>query len=136
MTLPEDMLAHNRQVIADFRANGGGEPGRHLLLLATTRARTGHKRTSPTMYIPDGDRLLVMQPNAGSPRHRTWTHTVAAPPDAPVETTAETSQARAGAPRGEERDRVGADLPRQYPFFTDHQNKVSRTIPVVSVERL
>src|SRR5262249_59348063 len=105
MTLPEDMLAHNRQVIADFRANGGVEPGRHLLLLTTTGARTGHKRTSPMMYIPDGDRLLVMASNAGAPRHPNWYHNLVAHPDVTVEITGGTYQAPPRPPQGQERER-------------------------------
>ena len=135
MTLPEDMLAHNRQVIADFRANGGVEPGRHLLLLTTTGARTGQKRTSPMMYIPEGDRLLVIASNAGAPRHPNWYHNLVAHSDVTVEVTGETYEARARVTRGEERERLWADITRQFPFFAEHESRVSRTIPVVSLER-
>jgi deazaflavin-dependent oxidoreductase (nitroreductase family) len=135
MTLPQDMLAHNRQVIADFRANGGVEPGRHLLLLTTTGARTGEERTSPMMYVPDGDRILVIASNAGAPELPNWYHNLVAHPDVTVEVTGDTYPARAVVTAGAERERVWAEITRQYPFFLDHQAKVTRTIPVVALER-
>jgi deazaflavin-dependent oxidoreductase (nitroreductase family) len=136
MTLPEDMLAHNRQVIADFRANGGVEPGRHLLLLTTTGARTGQERTSPMMYVPEGDRLLVIASNAGAARHPNWYHNLVAHPEVTVEVTGETYPARARVTAGAERERLWADITRQYPFFLDHQAKITRTIPIVSLDRV
>jgi deazaflavin-dependent oxidoreductase (nitroreductase family) len=136
MTLPDDMLAHNRQVIADFRANGGVEPGRHLLLLTTTGARTGQERTSPMMYVPEGDRLLVIASNAGAARHPNWYHNLVAHPDVTVEVTGETYPARARVTAGDERERLWADITRQYPFFLDHQAKITRTIPIVSLDRV
>ena len=135
MTIPEDMLAHNRQVIADFRANGGVEPGRHLLLLTTTGARTGEERTSPMMYVPEGDRVLVIASNAGAIHHPNWYHNLVAHPEVTVEVTGETYPARARVTTGEERERLWADITRQYPFFLDHQAKITRTIPIVSLDR-
>jgi deazaflavin-dependent oxidoreductase (nitroreductase family) len=136
MTLPEDMLAHNRQVIADFRANGGVEPGRHLLLLTTTGARTGQARTSPMMYVPEGDRLLVIASNAGARHHPNWYHNLVARPEVTVEVTGDTYQARARVTEGEERDRLWAEITGRFAFFLDHQTKIERTIPIVSLERV
>ena len=136
MSLPDDMLAHNRQVIADFRANGGVEPGRNLLLLTTTGARTGESRTSPMMFVPDGDRVLVLASNAGAVRHPNWYHNLVAHPDVTVEVTGDTYQARAHDLRGEERERLWAEITQKFPFFLDHQSKIERTIPIVALERV
>jgi deazaflavin-dependent oxidoreductase (nitroreductase family) len=136
MTLPEDMLAHNRQVIADFRANGGVEPGRHLLLLTTTGARTGETRTSPMMYVPEGDRLLVIASNAGATHHPNWYHNLVANPDVTVEVTGDTYRARARVTEGQERERLWAEITGQYAFFLDHQARIERTIPIVSLDRV
>jgi deazaflavin-dependent oxidoreductase (nitroreductase family) len=136
MSLPDDMLAHNRQVIADFRANGGVEPGRNLLLLTTTGARTGESRTSPMMFVPDGDRVLVLASNAGAVRHPNWYHNLVVHPDVTVEVTGDTYQARAHDLRGADRDRLWAEITQKFPFFLDHQSKIERTIPIVALERV
>ena len=135
MTLPDDMKAHNRKVIEDFRAHGGVPDGRPLLLLTTIGARSGIMRTTPMMFIPEADRLLVVASNAGAPRHPDWYHNLVAHPDVSVEVTGESFPATAAVLDGEERDRVFTEIVAKYPFFADHQAKVLRTIPVVALTR-
>ena len=135
MTLPDDMKAHNRAVIEDFRANGGVPDGRPLLLLTTTGRRSGEPRTTPMMYIPDGDRLLVIASNAGAPRHPDWYRNLVANPQVTVEVTGDTYAATAVVPKPAERDRLFAEVVVKYAFFADHQAMVTRKIPVVVLER-
>jgi deazaflavin-dependent oxidoreductase (nitroreductase family) len=135
MTIPEDMKAHNRKLIAEFRARGGAEEGRPLLLLTTIGRRSGEPRTTPMMFIPDGDRLLVIASNAGAPKDPDWYRNLVEHPAVTVEVTGDTYPAIAVVPHGAERDRLFAEVVARYPFFADHQAKVGRTIPVVVLER-
>ena len=128
--LPADMKAYNRKVIEEYRANKGAG-GRPLLLLTTTGARTGEPRTTPMMYVRDGDRLLVIASNAGAPKHPDWYRNVVANPEVTVEVDTEKFEATAEGPSGAERDRLFAGIVEKYPFFADHQAGVTRTIPVV-----
>jgi deazaflavin-dependent oxidoreductase (nitroreductase family) len=132
--LPPDIQAHNRRVIEEYRANGGAGD-RPLLLLTTVGARTGQLRTTPMMFIPDGDRIMVVASNAGAWRHPDWYRNVLAHPQVTVERGAEKYQAQASVPQGAERDRLFDAICRQYPFFADHQAKVTRRIPVVVLTR-
>jgi deazaflavin-dependent oxidoreductase (nitroreductase family) len=133
--LPADIKAHNRKLIEEFRANKGmGD--RALLLLTTTGARTGLSRTTPMMYIPDGDRLLVIASNAGAPAHPDWYRNLVANPEVTVEVGAETYPATAIVPTGAERDELFASVAERYPFFAEHQSRVTRRIPVVVLERV
>jgi len=132
--LPSDMRAHNRKVIEDFRANKGAGD-RPLLLLNTVGARTGQSRTTPMMYVPDGDRLLVIASNAGAPRHPDWFHNLVASPKVTVEVGDQVYEATAVVTQGEERDRLFGEIAERYPFFIDHQAKIDRQIPVVALER-
>lgn len=133
--LPQDMKAHNRKVIEDFRADGGAGD-RPLLLLTTTGRRTGEHRTTPMMYVPDGDRLLVIASNAGAPKHPDWYLNLVADPRVTVEVGAQTYNAVAVVTTGAERERLFAGIQAKYPFFTDHQAGVQRQIPVVALERV
>jgi deazaflavin-dependent oxidoreductase (nitroreductase family) len=135
VTMPDDVKAYNQKLIEEFRANGGVEPGRPLLLLTTKGARSGEERTTPMMFIPDGDRLLVIASNAGAPRHPDWYYNLLAHPEVTVEVTGDTYQATAEVPGGAERDRLFAEVCGKHPFFTEHQAKVSRAIPVVALVR-
>ena len=80
-----DQNTYNRQLIEEFRADrdkgGGAMKGRPLLLLTTTGAKSGQLRTKPMMFIPDGDRLLVIASNAGAPAHPDWYRNLEAHPE-------------------------------------------------------
>jgi deazaflavin-dependent oxidoreductase (nitroreductase family) len=134
---PTERQAYNRQLIEEFRANQGGGPmaGRPLLLLTTTGVKTGQRRTSPMMYVPDGDRLLVIASNAGALAHPDWYRNLVANPDVTVEVGDETYAARAVVLDGAERERVWAGIVERYPFFVEHQAKITRQIPVIALER-
>jgi deazaflavin-dependent oxidoreductase (nitroreductase family) len=137
MSLPEDMGAHNAQVIEQFRANGGKSPtGGPMLLLTTTGARTGQARTTPMMFIPGDQHLMVIASNAGATKNPDWYHNLLADPAVTVEAEGEKYQANAVVPRGDERDELFAGVVEKYPFFGDHQAKAGRTIPVVVLERV
>ena len=133
--LPTDMKAHNRKVIEEFRANEGAPEGRPLLLLNTTGVRSGVRRTTPMMYVPDGDRLLVIASNAGAPKDPDWFRNLVADPAVTVEVGPEVYEATAVVTTGDERARLFAGIVENYPFFADHQAGVSREIPVVALER-
>lgn len=131
------MRETNRKVIEQFRA-GGEIDGMHrdrLLLLTTTGARTGQRRTTPMMFHGDGDRVVVIASNVGAPRHPDWYLNLVANPRVVVEIGDETYDAVATTLSGAERERVWTDLVALYPFFTDHQAKTSRQLPLVALTR-
>ena len=134
-----DQNDYNRQLIEDFRANrgksGGPFAGRPLLLLTTTGAKSGQRRTTPMMFIPDGDRLLVIASNVGAPAHPDWYRNLVAHPDVTVEVGTETFDATAVVTQGAERDRLWTRIVELYPFFTGHQAKTTRQIPVIALSR-
>lgn len=130
---------YNRQLIEEFRANrsnaDGPFKGRPLLLLTTIGAKSGQRRTTPMMYIPDGDCLLVIASNAGAPAHPDWYYNLVAHPHVTVEIGPETFDATAVIVEGEERHRLWTRIVELYPFFAEHQAKVSRQIPVIALSR-
>jgi deazaflavin-dependent oxidoreductase (nitroreductase family) len=132
--MPSDILAHNRSLIEEFRTNGF-PAGRALLLLTTTGRRTGEARTSPMMYVPDGERLLVIAANAGAVEHPMWYGNLVAEPHVHVEVGAESYDATAVTLTGDERAERFAGIVENYPFFGEYQQKLTREIPVVALER-
>jgi deazaflavin-dependent oxidoreductase (nitroreductase family) len=133
MTMPEDMLAHNRQLIEEFR-EAGGFPERPLLLLTTTGRRSGQERTSPMMYVPSGDRFLVIASNAGAADHPLWYGNLVADPHVTVELPGRRVEARAEPLTGDDYDREWAAIKQSFPFFADHETKAGdRRIPVVAL---
>ena len=134
-----DQNAYNRQLIEEFRASRGKSSnpmlGRPLLLLTTTGAKSGQLRTTPMMYIRVDDQLLVIASNAGAPSHPDWYYNLVAHPEVTVEVGNEIFDAIAIVTEGEERQRLWTRVVEQYPFFADHQAKVTRQIPVIVLKR-
>jgi deazaflavin-dependent oxidoreductase (nitroreductase family) len=133
-----DPLGANRKMIDEFRAaRDRDEPmARPMLLLTTTGADSNQARTVPIMYVPDGDRLLVIGSNAGAPAEPAWVRNVRAHPRVEVEVGRQTVEAEARVTSGEERDQLFADIAARYPFFLEHQAGTERTIPVIVLTRL
>jgi deazaflavin-dependent oxidoreductase (nitroreductase family) len=136
MTMPTDLLAANRELIEKFRADGGASmKNRPLLLLTTVGRRTGQRRTSPMMYVRDGDRLLVIASNAGAPADPLWYRNLVAEPAVTVELPGDEFAARATPLTGGDYDRQWSAIKEQFPFFAGHEIRAGRQIPVVALIR-
>ncbi|MFG2091520.1 nitroreductase/quinone reductase family protein [Spirillospora sp. NPDC048824] len=128
----------NRQVIEEFRANGGRvggvfEDGR-LLLLTTTGARSGARHTTPLGYLPDGaHRVLVIASAGGSPKHPAWFRNLVANPRVTVESDAFTYEADAVVLEGGERDAAFARAAEADPGWAEYETRSGRTLPVVAL---
>ncbi len=133
------MLAFNRTVIEEFRANGGRVTGQFagapLLLLTTTGEKSGEARTTPLVYSSDGNRIVIIASYAGAPKHPAWFLNLRANPEVTIELDDETFAARAIIPDGEERQRLFDQQAAAMPQFNEYQSKTSRQIPVVVIER-
>lgn len=131
----------NRQVIEEFRANGGrvGGPieGGRLLLLTTTGARSGAPHTTPLGYLPDGDgRVLVIASAGGAPKHPAWYHNLVAHPRVTVEAGVFAYEAQAVVLEGAERDRAFARAVDSDPGWSEYQEKTDRVLPVVALAEI
>jgi deazaflavin-dependent oxidoreductase (nitroreductase family) len=131
----------NQRMIEEFRANNGQVisgplAGMPLLLLTTTGAKSGQTRVSPLAYTKDGDRLVIIASKGGAPTNPDWFYNVRANPTVTVEVGTERFQARATIPQGQERERLYKQMAQQLPVFAEYQQKTSRQIPVILLERL
>lgn len=137
MSYDRDWNAFNKDVIVQFRANGGQVPGRKypLILLTTTGAKSGLPRTIPLNYSTDGDRIIVIASKAASPTHPDWYHNLVANPEAIIEIGSEKFPVRAQIAEGQERERLFNAQAVLMPFFAEYQQQTTRQIPVVIFER-
>ncbi|MEV5648331.1 nitroreductase family deazaflavin-dependent oxidoreductase [Nocardia sp. NPDC052254] len=61
-----------------------GPIGAPIILLTTLGRKSGQPRTSPLLYVHDGDTLYVVGSNFGQARHPAWTANLLALPEATV----------------------------------------------------
>jgi deazaflavin-dependent oxidoreductase (nitroreductase family) len=128
----------NAKVIEEFRANGGKVGGQFegapLLLLHSTGAKSGQARVSPTMYLADGDNLVVFASKGGAPTSPDWYHNLVANPRASVEVADRTVNVVAHVADGDTRDRLWSRQKALFPQFAEYEAKTTRQIPVVVLE--
>jgi deazaflavin-dependent oxidoreductase (nitroreductase family) len=134
-----DMDEFNKGVIDEFRANdgrvGGPFEGAPLLLLTSIGAKSGAARTTPLMYLPDGERIVIFASKAGAPRNPAWYHNLLANPSATVEVGGDIFDVDVSLATGDERERLFSQQSALMPQFADYAQKTTRQIPVVVLER-
>jgi deazaflavin-dependent oxidoreductase (nitroreductase family) len=132
------MSDFNRKVIDEFRANegkvGGPFEGAPVLLLTSTGAKSGEQRTTPVVYQPDGDRMVIFASKAGAPENPAWYHNLRANPSAIVEVGPDTVEVEAVVTDGDERERLFSKQKQLMPQFADYEQKTTRQIPVVALQ--
>ena len=121
-----------------FRATNGRVGGRlvgsPVLLLVTTGRKTGRRRTTPLLYLPDGDRYVTVASNGGAAKHPVWWLNLQAYPEATVEVGGRKTRVRAMEAQGGEKTRLWKGLVRMYPSYESYQRRTDREIPVVLLE--
>ncbi len=135
-----EMNDWNQQIIAEFRANAGkvGGPfeGAPMVLVQHKGARTGTERTTPLMYLPNGDDIVIFASKAGAPDNPDWYHNLLAHPETTAELGTETVAVRARVAEGDERDDLWTRQKAAYPQFQGYEDATDRIIPVVVLERI
>jgi F420H(2)-dependent quinone reductase len=124
-----------------YRASGGriGHriPGIEgpMLLLDHVGARTATKRTSPLLYIPDGENVVIVASKGGFPKHPAWFHNLRANPETTVQIGTERRRVRARVATPEERPRLWRKATELYGAYDDYQARSrGREIPLVVLE--
>jgi F420H(2)-dependent quinone reductase len=112
----------------------GSLDGNPILLLTTTGRKSGQPRTAPVIYMPDGDRMVIIGTNAGNLRTPAWALNLEAHPDAEVEVGRERRQVRARIAAGEDRADLWRRINEQYSGFDDYAAKTARDIRVFVLE--
>ena len=133
-----EMSDFNRKVIDEFRTNegkvGGPFEGAPVLLLTSTGAKSGERRTTPVVYQPDGDRMVIFASKAGAPENPAWYHNLRANSTATVEVGNDTVEVEAVITDGDERERLFSKQKVLMPQFADYEKKTERQIPVVALQ--
>ena len=105
-----------------------------MLLLDHVGAKSGTKRTSPLLYIKDGDDLVLVASKGGYPRHPGWFHNLQAHPDTTVQVGSERREVHARVATPEERERLWPRVVESYGSYRDYQERTEREIPLVILE--
>jgi F420H(2)-dependent quinone reductase len=124
---------------AVYRATGGRIGGSlpgvpPMLLLDHVGARSGRHRTTPLVYMPDGERMVVVASKGGYPQDPAWLHNLTAHPDAEVQVGRDRRPVHAHVASTHERSELWPKALKFNPMWGRYQERTSRQIPVVVLE--
>lgn len=109
-------------------------PGQPVCLLHTTGARSGQPRTTPLLYTPRGDQVIVVASKGGAPSPPAWYHNVCAHPDIEVEIRGKRRPMRARELAGDERRSTWAYVNDHYDGYELYERDSGRVLPVIVLE--
>lgn len=109
--------------------------GATTLVLTTTGRKSGKPRSVALIYAADGDRAIVIASMGGAPQHPQWYRNIEANPDVQVQIRGDRFAARAVTLEGDARERAWAIAAAQWPNYDVYQERTTRVIPVVALER-
>ena len=121
------------------RTNGrlGAKLLRFPAALVTTKGRrTGEPRTTATLYLRDGDRVVLPASFGGRDRDPFWYRNLKENPAVHIQVRAEHLDLFARDANSDERERYWPQLIRIYPPYKGYRQAADRVIPLVVCERL
>jgi F420H(2)-dependent quinone reductase len=105
-----------------------------MLLLDHVGAKSGAKRTTPLLYLQDGEDVVIVASKGGHPRHPAWFHNLQAHPDTTIQIGARCWPVHAHMADPQERERLWPQVVDMYGSYADYQRRASREIPLVILE--
>jgi deazaflavin-dependent oxidoreductase (nitroreductase family) len=118
----------------------GGRVGHNLpglppmLLLDHVGARSGTRRTTPLVYVADGEDVVIVASKGGYSSHPAWYHNLLANPETFVQIGPERRAVRARAAEPAERERLWPMAERTYSGYRGYRARAGRDIPLVVLE--
>ena len=106
-----------------------------VVMLTTTGAKTGRRRSVPVLGLPTPGGLAVIASNFGRHNQPGWYHNLRADPAGEVAVGGETRPFRATIAEGEERARIWAQGLRVYPGWAQYERRAAHRDIVVFVLR-
>jgi F420H(2)-dependent quinone reductase len=105
-----------------------------MLLLDHVGAKSGKRRTTPLVYVPDGDDVVLVASKGGHPRNPAWFHNLRAHPDTSVQIGSSRRPVHARVATSAERERLWPRVVDAYGGYAGYQRRTKREIPLVILE--
>jgi deazaflavin-dependent oxidoreductase (nitroreductase family) len=105
-----------------------------MLLLDHVGAKSGVKRTTPLVYVEDGDDVVIVASKGGHPKHPAWYHNLRANPDATVQVGSKRRAVRARVANDDEYPRLWDKAVEAYGGYRGYKERTNRKIPLVVLE--
>ena len=134
------MTLYGKEHIERYLATDGAEGhswvnGTTTLLLFTKGRRTGTEYVHPLIYREYDGAFIVVASKGGAPQPPEWYLNLSANPDAMVQVEGDRFVVRARTATPDEKPQLWKLMTEVWPDYDKYQEKTSREIPVVVLER-
>ena len=134
------MTLFGKEHVERYRATDGAEgyewqKGTTILLLGTKGRKSGREYTHPLIFREHDGAYLVVASKGGAPEPPAWYMNLQADPEVKVQIKGEVFDARARTATAEEKPQLWREMTEVWPAYDEYQQKTSREIPVVVLER-
>jgi deazaflavin-dependent oxidoreductase (nitroreductase family) len=123
-----------------YRATGGAFGSRlrgmPVLLLTTVGRKSGQPRTTPLMYMEDGENIVVVASNSGDDRDPGWWRNLKTHPEATIQLKRDRRTVHAERATAEEKARIWAELIAKNADYDEYAKRTTRDIPLVILKRV
>ena len=103
-------------------------------LITTTGRRSGRPRTTPTLYLDDGDRVILPASFGGRDADPAWYLNLESNPEVHVQIRSRHLDLKARDATDDERKRYWPRLIKMYPPYRGYRQAADRVIPMVVCE--
>jgi deazaflavin-dependent oxidoreductase (nitroreductase family) len=103
-------------------------------LVTTTGRKSGQLRTTPTLYLRDGERVILPASFGGRDSNPGWYRNLSANPKVHIQIRGDHLELVARDATDEERKRYWPRLIRMYPPYRGYRQAADRVIPLVVCE--
>ena len=119
---------------AAFRATdgriGGRIRGAPVVLVNHVGRRSGKRRTTPLLYLPDGENVVVIASRGGARRHPAWWLNLREMSETEIHLPGGRRQVEVREATPAERERLWPRVVEMYPDYGKYQARTEREIPL------
>jgi deazaflavin-dependent oxidoreductase (nitroreductase family) len=126
---------HVKRYVETDGEEGHEWQGTITLILTTTGRKTGQSHSTPLIYQPYGDDLLVVASKGGDDKPPAWYLNLQDHPEVQVQVKEDRFTAHARTATPEEKPDMWRTMVATWPAYDEYQQKTEREIPVVVLER-
>ena len=117
-----------------YRLTGGKIGGRMynvpIALLTTTGHKSGQQRTTPLLYIEDGNTVVLVGSYAGADKPPAWATNLTKTPAAQIQTGSKVTRVNSAIASAQRKAELWPRLVAAYPDYQVYQDRTKRDIPV------
>ncbi len=108
--------------------------GDEVCFVTMTGAKSGRTITTPLMYVPYGEGVLLVASQGGAPKNPVWYHNLVKNPDIEVNHRGRRMKLRARVADPAEKPALWPICDEHYAPYADYRKRTSRDIPIFVCE--